>query len=444
MAASPASISIEEHLARVLANVAPLPIVSVPIAQALGLTLAADVHAAVDVPSFDNSAMDGYALRRADAISATTETPIALRVVADLPAGSAENPSLQPGEAARIMTGAAVPTDADCIVPIEDTDEGTDTVLIFRAPKPAAHIRRTGTDVRLGDPVLTAGRVLGARDLAAAAASGVSTLSVQPAPRVGVLSTGTELRKPGEPLERGQIHDSNSLLLAAMITECGGIPVQLGSVADDDDALREMLENHAPDVDAFVTSGGVSVGAYDVVKAVLAPLGVWFGPVRMQPGKPQGFGRFPVGRVPLGGPAGDAGSDHDYDRSSNSNSNDSSSDVAGPLIFALPGNPVSVFVSFEAFVRPALLAMAGRAAIMRPTITATVSTGWRSPAGRAQSMPAVVEQDEAGAASVRPASAGGAGSYLVASLAGANALAFVPEDVTEVREGDLLAVTLVS
>ncbi|MBH0082459.1 molybdopterin molybdotransferase MoeA [Salinibacterium sp. SWN167] len=414
MAASPSSISIEEHLARVLANVAPLPIVSVPIAQALGLTLAADVHATVDVPSFDNSAMDGYALRRADAISATTETPIALRVVADLPAGSAENPSLQPGEAARIMTGAAVPTDADCIVPIEDTDEGTDTVLIFRAPNPAAHIRRTGTDVRTGDPLLTAGRVLGARDLAAAAASGVSTLTVHPAPRVGVLSTGTELRKPGEPLARGQIHDSNSLLLAAMITECGGIPVQLGSVADDDDALREMLETHAPDVDAFVTSGGVSVGAYDVVKAVLAPLGVWFGPVRMQPGKPQGFGRFPVGNV------------------------------AGPLIFALPGNPVSVFVSFETFVRPALLTMSGRSTIHRPTVTATVTTGWRSPAGRAQYMPAVVEQDEAGAASVRPASAGGAGSYLVASLAGANALAFVPEDVTEVREGDLLAVTLVS
>ncbi|QAV70315.1 molybdopterin molybdenumtransferase MoeA [Salinibacterium sp. UTAS2018] len=414
MAASPASISIPEHLARVLANVAPLPVVSVPIAQALGLTLAADVHATVDVPSFDNSAMDGYALRRADAVSATAETPIALRVVADLPAGSAENPSLQPGQAARIMTGAAVPTDADCIVPIEDTDEGTDTVLIFSAPNPAAHIRRTGTDVRMGDPVLTEGRVLGARDLAAAAASGVSILTVHPAPRIGVLSTGTELRKPGEPLERGQIHDSNSLLLAAMITECGGIPVQLGSVADDDDALREMLEEHAPEVDAFVTSGGVSVGAYDVVKAVLAPLGVWFGPVRMQPGKPQGFGRFPVG------------------------------DTTGPLIFALPGNPVSVFVSFETFVRPALLTMAGRSAVHRRTLTATVATGWRSPAGRAQAMPAVVEQDEAGAASVRPASAGGAGSYLVASLAGANALAFVPEDVTEVREGDLLAVTLVS
>ncbi|MBH0130018.1 gephyrin-like molybdotransferase Glp [Salinibacterium sp. NK8237] len=412
--ATPTSISIEQHLSRVLATVTPLPIVTVPIAHALQLTLAEDVRAAINVPGFDNSAMDGYALRQADAAAATPETPAVLSVVADLPAGSAENPRLQPGEVARIMTGAAVPDDADCIVPIEETDEGTETVTIFRAPHAAAHIRRMGTDVRAGETVLTAGRVLGARDLAAAAAAGASTLSVYPAPRIGVLSTGTELREPGEPLARGQIHDSNSLLLAAMITECGGIPVQLGSVPDDDNALREILEKNAPDVDAFVTSGGVSVGAYDVVKAVLAPLDVWFGPVRMQPGKPQGFGRFPVA----------AG--------------------VGPAIFALPGNPVSVFVSFETFVRPALLTMAGRAPIVRPTLTATVTTGWRSPAGRAQYMPAIVEQDEQGAASVRPASAGGAGSYLVASLAGANALAFVPEDVTEVRPGDVLTVTLVS
>ncbi|GHD80467.1 molybdopterin molybdotransferase [Salinibacterium amurskyense] len=412
--AAPASISIEQHLARVLESVTALPAITVPIAEALHRTLAVDVHATADVPGFDNSAMDGYALRRADAMAATVDSPVTLTVVADLPAGSAENPRLQPGEAARIMTGAPVPDDADCIVPIEDTDEGTATVLIYRAPAEAAFIRPRGTDVQAGDAVLPAGRVLGARDLAAAAASGVSTLAVHPAPRVGVLSTGSELREPGDTLARGQIHDSNSLLLEALITECGGIPVQLGSVPDDDAALRAILDEHAPELDAVITSGGVSVGAYDVVKAVLAPLGVWFGPVRMQPGKPQGFGRFPVG------------------------------DAGGPLLFALPGNPVSVFVSFETFVRPALLTMTGHSTIQRPTLSATVTTGWRSPAGRAQYMPAVVERDEQGAASVRPASAGGAGSYLVASLASANALAFIPEDVTEVREGDTLTVTLVS
>ncbi|CAO1653640.1 gephyrin-like molybdotransferase Glp [Salinibacterium sp. NYA9b] len=432
----PASISIEQHLASILTTTATLPAITVPIAQALHRTLAADVRAAADVPGFDNSAMDGYALRRADAATATAGTPIALTVVADLPAGSAENPRLQPGEAARIMTGAPVPDDADCIVPIEDTDEGTATVLIFRAPSEAAFIRPQGTDVRTDAAVLPAGRVLGPRDLAAAAAAGVGTLSVIPAPRVGVLSTGSELRQPGEPLARGQIHDSNSLLLEALITECGGIPVQLGSVPDDDDALRAILDTHAPDVDAIITSGGVSVGAYDVVKAVLAPLGIWFGPVRMQPGKPQGFGRFPVVNASA---ATDGSSDNSTATTATATAPDS-----GPLLFALPGNPVSVFVSFETFVRPALLTLAGRSPIVRPTLTATVTTGWRSPAGRAQYMPAVVEEDGQGAASVRPASAGGAGSYLVASLASANALAFVPEDTTDVLNGDTLTVTLVS
>lgn len=412
---TPSPISVEEHLGRILASVAALPAVNVPVAQALGLALAEDVHARVDVPGFDNSAMDGYALRQADAASATANTPVTLTVVADLPAGSQENPPLGSGETARIMTGAAVPDDADCIVPIEDTDQGTDTVVIFRAPSPAAHIRSVGTDARTGDVVLTASRMLGPRDLAAAAATGVSELPVHSAPRVGVLSTGTELRAPGTPLERGQIYDSNSLLLAALVSECGGIPLQLGSVPDDEDALRAILNQHAREVDAFVTSGGVSVGAYDIVKAVLTPLDVWFGPVRMQPGKPQGFGRFPI-----------AGSGD------------------GPVIFALPGNPVSVFVSFEVFVRPALLTMAGRSRVSREPIEAMVVAGWRSPAGRAQYMPAVVEWGGDGTASVRPSSARGSGSYLVASLAGANALAFVPEDVTEVREGDVLAVTLVS
>ncbi|MEO7146752.1 MAG: gephyrin-like molybdotransferase Glp [Terrimesophilobacter sp.] len=420
---STAPISIEEHLSHILANVTPRPPELLPLAQTLGLVLAKEVRARVDVPGFDNSAMDGYALRNADASSATADNPVSLTVVADLPAGSAENPRLGAGEAARIMTGASVPDDADCIVPIEDTDQGTDIVVIFRAPQPAAHIRNVGADARTGDVVLTAGRVLGPRDLAAAAATGIGELRVHPAPRVGVLSTGTELRAPGESLGRGQIHDSNSLLLAALVSDCGGIPLQLGSVPDDEDAFRTILNNHAHEVDAFVTSGGVSVGAYDIVKAVLAPLGVWFGPVRMQPGKPQGFGRFPVAV------AGDG---------------DTASDGAAPIVFALPGNPVSVFVSFEAFVRPALLAMAGRSQVSRDTFQAKAAVGWRSPKGRAQYMPAAVERGADGTASVRPSSSGGSGSYLVASLARANALAFVPEDVTEVREGDLLTVTLVS
>jgi molybdopterin molybdotransferase len=218
------------------------------------------------------------------------------------------------------------------------------------------------------------------------------------------------LRPPGGRLERGQIHDSNSLLLAAAVAECGGIPVQLGSVPDDEEALRSVFERHAPEVDAFVTSGGVSVGAHDVVKAVLAPLGVWFGAVRMQPGRPQGFGQW----------------------------------RDGTPIFALPGNQVGVFVSFEEFVRPALLKLQGRRRLLRPPERASVAEGWRSPAERTQFMPVVAERHPDGTVTVRPASGGGSGSYLVASLAGANALAVVPESVTEVRAGEFVDVTPIS
>jgi molybdopterin molybdotransferase len=418
---SPRSTSVAEHRDRVLTALEPLPPVELPIPESLGRVLVADLRAVVDVPGFDNSAMDGYAVRRTDAVSAGADAPIALRVVADLPAGSASNPALAAGEAARIMTGAPVPDDADSIVPIEDTDEGTETVLVHRAPGPAAHIRRAGDDVRVGDLALAAGRTLGPRDLAAAAATGARSLLVRPAPRVGVLSTGSELRAAGAPLARGQLHDSNSVLLAALVEECGGIPLQLGSVPDDEGALHAMLESHAAEVDVFVTSGGVSVGAYDIVKALLAPLGVWFGPVRMQPGKPQGFGLWPD-------PAASPGT----------------ATPTGTPIFALPGNPVSVFVSFEEFVRPALLTMQGRADVRRESLQGVASESWRSPAGRIQYMPAVAERHPDGTLSVRPASGGGSGSYLVASLAGANALAVVPEAVTEVRAGDLLDVTLVS
>jgi molybdopterin molybdotransferase len=277
---------------------------------------------------------------------------------------------------------------------------------------------------------LTAGRRLTSRDIAAAAAVGHRTLRVQPAPRIAVLSTGSELAQPGEPLTRGRIHDSNSFLLAAAVREAGCFPLRIGAVPDDEEALRAVFERYAGEVDAFITSGGVSVGAYDVVKAVLAPLpSMRFGPVRMQPGKPQGFGRW--------------------------------SD--GTPIFALPGNPVSVFVSFEVFVRPALRRMQGLAELQRPAIEAVAVQGWRSPAGRRQYIPVAVVRDGAlpddvlpdevprdaaqasgGGLRVRPAAQGGSASHLVASLAGADGLAIVAEDVTEVRAGDRLPVRLMS
>lgn len=419
---APQSVSVEQHRERILNAVSPLTPVELPLAEAHGRRLAFAVTSPIDVPGFDNSSMDGYAVRRADLTAASAATPVTLRVIADVPAGSDLDPAIGPGEAARIMTGAPLPSDADAIVPVEDVVGGVEqgltaeppaSIEVLAAPAEAAFVRRTGTDTRAGDPVLEAGRVLGARDLAAAAVVGLSRLLVHPAPRIGVVSTGDELRPPGKRLNRGQIYDSNAVLLEALITENGCVPVNLDAVADDEQAFRDLLTNAAGRVDAIVTSGGVSVGAFDIVKHVLAPVGVWFGPVRMQPGKPQGFGAY----------AGDGGH-------------------PAPLIFALPGNPVSVFVSFEQFVRPALFAMQGRDDWARPVVTATALESWTCPPARRQFLPAILDQST-DTATVRPASAGGSGSHLGASLAAANAIVVVPEHIDKVRAGDRVDVTLI-
>lgn len=428
--------SVEEHLADILNAVRGLEAHSVTLADALGRTLAEDVTALVAIPGFDNSGMDGYAVRRDDLLAASDHAPVTLTVVADLAAGTSANPSLSPGTAARIMTGAPVPDGADAVVPIEHTDTGTDHVAIRTCPAIHAHIRRAGTDAQIGDHVLSAGDTITARHISSAASVGRSELRVIPAPRVGVISTGSELVPPGHPLAHGQIHDSNSYLLSAAVAEAGGVPVNLGPVPDDEDAFRELIARNAGRVDAFVLSGGVSVGAYDVVKAVLSRLGtVEFNRVRMQPGKPQAFGRW----------------------------ND------GTPIFGLPGNPVSAFVSFEVFVRPALRKMQGCRELERPRMQAIAGVGWRCPPGRRQYMPVTVQSDatrpdatrpevatsdvtkrdvarasERGGMRVRPAAAGGSGSHLVASLAAAQALAIVDETIEEVREGDTVDVMLLS
>ena len=409
MARSAPSISVEEHLASILSGVSPMPPVHIRLQDAARLVLAEPVSAAVDVPSFDNSSMDGYAVRRDDLLAASATTPVVLPVVADLAAGTDQNPVLAPGTAARIMTGAPVPDGADAVVPIEATDQGTAQVAIRETPEPGAFVRRIGSDVQVGAVVVAAGTLLTARQLAAAAAVGRGSVVVHRAPRVGIISTGSELMLPGETLRRGQIYDSNSELLAAAVIEAGGIAVRIGSVPDDDDLLRAVLTDRAGDVDAFVLSGGASVGAYDVVKAVLSPLeSMQFSRVRMQPGKPQGSGHW----------------------------------IDGTPVFALPGNPVSSFVSFEVFVRPALQKMLGRGELQRPMTEAIVASGWRSPSGRRQFMPAMVDGGPDGMLRVRPATSGGSGSHLVTRLAIATALAIVEEDITDVREGDRLPVML--
>lgn len=403
-----AAVSVAAHLERVLSQVAPLGRVeAVRLSDAEGRTLAASVDARVDLPSFDNSAMDGYAVRRADVAAAADDAPVVLDVVADLPAGSGEIVTVGPGHAARIMTGAPIPAGADAVVPVERTDGGTARVAILAAPRPAHHIRRRGEELHAGDRVLDAGVVLDARRVAAAAASGLAELTVAATPRVAVVATGSELVEPGVPLGRGRIHDSNSLLLAALVAEAGGVAGEVRRIPDDPAALRAWIDARDP-CDLVVFAGGVSVGAHDVVRHVLGELGtVGFVRVAMQPGTPQAFGTLP----------------------------------GGTPVFGLPGNPVSVAVSFEAFVRPALQRLLGRAEVRRPTWRAVVDDGWRSPAGRRQYMPVAVAVRD-GRPAVRRATSGGAGSHLVAGLAAADGFAIIPEDVEDVAAGDLVEVAI--
>ena len=413
--------TVAEHRDVALALAVPLPTEEVAVEDVHGRVLAEDVTAPSALPRWDNSAMDGYAVRAADVAAATPDTPVTLRVLADLAAGSEAEPEVGSGTAARIMTGAPVPPGADAVVPVEATDGGTASVRVDVAPRPAAHIRRAGEDVAAGETVLTAGTVLGPAQVAAAASVGRGTLTVHRRPRVLVLSTGSELVPPGTPLRRVQIPDSNSFLLAAAVRAAGGEPVRVGAVPDDPAALRAVLDRwdrpadgDAPGaggdpgagVDLVVTSGGVSMGAYDVVKELLAAhAGMEFVAVAMQPGKPQGIGRLP----------------------------------GGTPVLALPGNPVSALVSFLVFVRPVLRRLSGAADVVAPLETAVVQDGWRTPPGREQYMPVVLGAGPEGVL-VRRAVAGGSGSHLVAGLARAEAFAVVPADVEEVRAGDRVQV----
>lgn len=409
-------LSVEEHLGTILAATPALPHETVPLDAAHGLTLRAPVHARVDIPVFDNSAMDGFAVRFTDVQDASPTQPATLRVVADLPAGTDLDPPLAPGEGARIMTGSALPAAADTVVPFEDTAGGLadslENISVLRGPaRPGAHVRRAGDDARRGDEVLPRGILLGPLQLAAAAASGVAHVTASRRPRVAVISTGSELVEPGEALRRGQIPESNSHLLRAQVEQAGGVVVLRRSVPDEPQALEAVLAGVIDDTreraDVVIFSGGVSAGAYEVVKTTLSG-SMTFSKVAMQPGKPQGFGALP----------------------------------GGTLLFGLPGNPVSAAVSFEVFVRPALLRMQGRTALARPVLTLPAATAWRTPAGRRQYLPVTIDRTDPRAWRALPATTGG--SHLAGGLGRAEAYAVVPASVEAVAAGDLVDVMLIS
>ncbi|MFV0253615.1 MAG: gephyrin-like molybdotransferase Glp [Beutenbergiaceae bacterium] len=399
-------LTAQRYRDQLLATIEPTPRLAVDLSAAQGLVLAQDLHAREQIPPFTNSAMDGYAVRAADVAAASAQQPVHLPVVDDIPAGRTTALTLPAGTAIRIMTGAPVPAGADAIIPVELTDGGTSNVAIMRANQVGAHIRHAGDDLTTGELVLTAGTRLTARHLGAAAATGHGVVTVHRRPRVAVISTGSELMPPGTPLQHGQIPDSNSFVLAASAAETHCEVTRVGALVDDEAVFAQTLTDLAAEVDAIICSGGVSVGAYDVVKAVLAPIPtMWFGPVAMQPGKPQGSGRL--------------------------------SD--GTSMITLPGNPVSVYVSFEVFVRPALRAMAGERGVEPRFLPARAAADWASPAGREQYMPVTISH-EGVTPLVNPASRQGSGSHLVGGLAGADGLARVAADVTQVHAGDAVDV----
>ena len=286
-----ALVSVEEHRDRILSAIRPLPAFDQPLMEAFGLSAAEDVHATVALPGFDNSAMDGYAVCHADVAAATDEAPSHLPVVGEIGAGQATLLAMSPGTAVKIMTGAPVPAGADSVVPYEWTDRGVANVVITRAPELGQHIRPAGQDVSVGDLIVGDGTVLGPRQLGLLAAVGRSSVRSRPRPRVVVISTGSELREPGTSLGHDSVYDGNSFLLAASARQAGAIAYRVGIVPDEPRAFMDALSDQLVRADLVVTSGGVSMGDYDVVKEALSPLGsVWFGGVAMQPGKPQGFG----------------------------------------------------------------------------------------------------------------------------------------------------------
>ena len=406
-------LSVAEARARILEHITPLGFEWVGLADSAGRVLAQPVVAAHNLPPFDNSSMDGYAVRWADAAAAAADNPVVLPVSGDIPAGGGAPPPLPAGTAARIMTGAPVPDGADAVVPVEDTGEQREhtpgppppEVRIFKAPEAGANIRPSGQDVRAGDQVLAAGAVLRPAAVGLLASLGHAQVAVHCRPVVGVLSTGDELRTVDEALAAGQIRDSNGYTLAAAAAQYGARVVRLGIARDRAaDVRRALLEAVEQGANLILSSAGVSVGAYDVVKTVVESEGsLNFWRVRMRPGKPLAFGH-----------------------------------VRGVPFFGLPGNPVSALLSFEVFVRPAILKAGGHQSWGKLEVQAMLQDGLTSD-GRESYLRVVVER-RAGGYVARMA--GDQGSAVLSALVRANGLLIVPEGVTQAAAGDAFPVWL--
>lgn len=407
-------LSVREALNLILGAIDILPSEELDLLDGLGRVLAQPVIARDSLPPFANSSMDGYAVRAEDIGRARDDRPIRLKVIGDIAAGASNLPDVVVGTAARIMTGAPLPPGADAVVPVEDTDEPwrgkerplPEFVAIHRAVDPGDFTRHPGEDIRAGDVVLEKGRVLRPQEIGILAALGVGRINVIRRPRVGILATGDELVDVASPLTPGKIRNSNGYAQTAQVAALGGVPVMLGVAGDTETAVRERLDaGVAAEVDLLISSAGVSVGAYDVVKAVLDEVGdVAFWRVRMRPGKPLAFGSY-----------------------------------RGIPFLGVPGNPVSAMVSFEMFGRPAILKMAGHDRLERPRVEVTVLEDIDSD-GRESYIRAIVTRDERG---YLARTTGGQGSHMMTSLVKANALLVVPEGVKAIQAGTKLKALMI-
>jgi molybdopterin molybdotransferase len=400
-------LSVEDALAHVLSAFSPLERERVPLLDTLERVLAEDVYADIDIPPYHNSAMDGYALIAADARGAGPETPVRLRVIENLAAGYVAQQQVVPGTAIRIMTGAPVPDGADAVIRFERTEQEDEWVDLYFAPPVGNNVRCAGEDVRKGDLILHKGTHIRPQEVGMLAALGCQEVSVIRRPRVAILATGDELVDVDEPLGPGKIRNTNSYSNAAQVIKYGGVPLMLGiaqdRMADLTAKIRSGLEQGA---DLLLTSGGVSVGDFDVVKKVLSAEGeITFWRVRMKPGKPLAFGRIEaeVDGVKRSVP-----------------------------VLGMPGNPVSVMVSFETFARPAILTMLGIADLDKPTVEAVLVDEIPSKDERRHYVRVHLERD---GDAYRASLTGAQGSGILNSMVKANGLAIIPEDWTHAPAG---------
>lgn len=398
-------ISVDEALGRILSRIPVLGYEKVDILGSLGRVIGEDILAPRDIPPLDNSAMDGYAVRAADIREASRECPISLRVIEDLQAGVLPQRSVAQGQAVRIMTGAPIPRGADAVVMVEDTEKAGQEVSVLQGVSAGENIRRAGEDIRAGDRVIAKGSLIGAAEVGMLASVGRAFVHVHQRPIVAILCTGDELVDVDEGLADHKIVSSNSYTLSAQVMECGALPLQLGIAKDLSAEIEEKLRQGLR-ADVILSSAGVSVGDYDLVKDVLGRIGfrMEFWGVAMRPGQPLAFGT-----------------------------------IEGKPTFGLPGNPVSSMVSFEQFVRPSLLRMMGHRRLFRPVVQAVLKEEISKKPGRRHFMRARVsmERDRYVVTTTGPQ-----GSGILNSMVEANGLIIVPEETAEIKAGETVRVQI--